>query len=245
MQAKYHMTKEENIFLAKRNIVDYIWKSANLEGIGVTYPDTQAIYNEMSVAGYKIEEIEAVNDLKHAWHMLLSTIDEPLDLEYVKRIHRVLGKYTVINAGTLRMTDAYIGGTDWIPSLPDENKMEEEIKKILKEENYMDRALEMTLFLMRTQPFYDGNKRTAMMIGNKIMIENGAGIISVPQKHIAEFYNKLVPYYETGNADKLKNFIYEECIDGMVFPPKVELPLKRAIKADLGKSEKSRNRRSR
>lgn len=42
MQTKYHMTKEENIFLAKRNIVDYIWKSANLEGIGITYPDAHA-----------------------------------------------------------------------------------------------------------------------------------------------------------------------------------------------------------
>lgn len=40
MKAKYNMTQEQNIFLAKRNIADYIWKSANLEGIGVTYPDT-------------------------------------------------------------------------------------------------------------------------------------------------------------------------------------------------------------
>lgn len=48
MKAKYNMTPEQNIFLAKRNIVDYIWKSANLEGIGVTYPDTQSVYNGMT-----------------------------------------------------------------------------------------------------------------------------------------------------------------------------------------------------
>ncbi len=51
MNSKYNMTQEENIFLAKRNIVDYIWKSANLEGIGITYPDTQAVYNGMAVSG--------------------------------------------------------------------------------------------------------------------------------------------------------------------------------------------------
>lgn len=34
MQDKYNLTKEQNIFITKRNIVDYIWKSANLEGIG-------------------------------------------------------------------------------------------------------------------------------------------------------------------------------------------------------------------
>lgn len=53
LEAKYHMTREENIFVAKRNIVDYIWKSARLEGLAVTYPDTEAIYNGMSVQGGK------------------------------------------------------------------------------------------------------------------------------------------------------------------------------------------------
>ena len=42
MENKFNLTREQNIFVAKRNIVDYIWKSANLEGIGVTYPETQA-----------------------------------------------------------------------------------------------------------------------------------------------------------------------------------------------------------
>lgn len=74
------MTQEENIFLVKRNIVDYIWKSANLEGIGITYPDTQAIYNGMSVAGYTIEDINAINDLKYAWQFLLEHINEKMDI---------------------------------------------------------------------------------------------------------------------------------------------------------------------
>ena len=41
---KYNMTMEENILYAKRNIVDSIWKSAKLEGIPVTFPETQAIF---------------------------------------------------------------------------------------------------------------------------------------------------------------------------------------------------------
>src|SRR5665648_1166618 len=45
VEAKFNMTVEQNIFVAKRNIVDYIWKSARLEGISVTFPDTDAIYN--------------------------------------------------------------------------------------------------------------------------------------------------------------------------------------------------------
>ena len=86
MESKYNMTQKENIFLAKRNIVDYIWKSANLEGISVTYPDTQAIYNGMAVSGYTIYDINAINDLKNAWQFLLDNINEALNLALVKKV---------------------------------------------------------------------------------------------------------------------------------------------------------------
>ena len=33
------------------------------------------------------------------------------------------------------------------------------------------------LYLMRTQVFMCGNKRTSMIVANKIMIENGRGIL--------------------------------------------------------------------
>ena len=54
MENKFNLTREQNVFVAKRNIVDYIWKSANLEGIGVTYPETQAIYDGGIVNGLTV-----------------------------------------------------------------------------------------------------------------------------------------------------------------------------------------------
>lgn len=219
MEARYHMTQEENIFAVKRNIVDYLWKSANLEGIGVTYPDTQAIYHGMAVSGYTIEEINAVNDLKHAWHYLLEHINDLLDLSFVKQIHMLLGKFTIVNSGNLRRGEVRIGGTEWIPEIPDEERVSRELSELVnnKKNHPLDRALDVTLYLMRAQLFYDGNKRAAMLIGNKIMIENGQGILSVSQKEIKEFYRLLVAYYESGNKKEIKQFLYEKCIDGMVF----------------------------
>lgn len=218
MKSKYMMSKEENIFLAKRNIVDYIWKSANLEGIGVTYPDTQAIYNGMAVSGYTIEDINAINDLKHAWQFLLEHIDERLELEYIKQVHRLLGKFTIINSGTTRREEVRIGGTEWIPDIPNEEKVDKEIRNIMNTENsFLENALDMTLYLMRAQLFYDGNKRVAMLIGNKIMIEHGQGILSIKQKDIRDFYVLLISYYETNDKSKIKRFLYDNCIDGMIF----------------------------
>ena len=81
----------------------------------------------------------------------------------------------------------------------------------------IERALDMTLLLMRMQLFYDGNKRLAMLIGNKIMIQNGQGIITVKQEDNRAFYKLLIAYYETGKTDEIKRFLYDNCIDGMVF----------------------------
>ena len=218
MRPKYSMTQAENIFLAKRNLVDYIWKSANLEGIGVTYSDTQAIYNGMSVSGYTIEDINAVNDLKHAWQYLLQNINVPLDLEYVKKVHMLLGKFTIVNAGTLRRDQVRIGRTQRIPKMPDAENLNHEIIKIVTGNAApLEKAIDITLYLMRAQLFYDGNKRIAMLVGNKIMIENGQGILSVQQRDIKEFYQLLVAYYESGNPSELGQFLYNNCIDGMTF----------------------------
>ena len=216
MQDLYKLTKEQNIFIAKRNIVDYIWKSANLEGITVTYPDTQVIFDGYSVQGYKVEEITAINNLKKAWQFLLNDIDLELNLAYICQINKIIGEGIFYNPGIIRSTPVNIGGTTWQPPIPFESQIKEELDRVAGESN-TERAINMMLYLMRKQIFLDGNKRTAMLIANKIMIENGCGIISIPIDKQPEFYKLLIKYYETNNNEEIKKYIYDYCIDGMKF----------------------------
>ena len=73
------------------------------------------------------------------------------------------------------------------------------------------------LYGMRTQLFWDGNKRTSNICANKIMIENGAGIIKIPDNKIIEFNELLIDFYNTNKDEKIEKFIYENCIDGINF----------------------------
>ena len=59
------------------------------------------------------------------------------------------------------------------------------------------------LYLMRSQIFWDGNKRMAMMVAHKLLISNGRGIISVKEDNISEFNKLLTEYYNIGNKDKM------------------------------------------
>ena len=73
------------------------------------------------------------------------------------------------------------------------------------------------LWVMRRQMFIDGNKRVAMLFANKIMVDNGCGIITISQNIQSVFFEKLIKFYETGNNSDLKQWIYNNCIDGIDF----------------------------
>lgn len=218
MVDKYKLTREKNVFIAKRNIVDYIWKSANLEGITVTYPDTQTIFDGGIVNGLTVDNIIAINNLKYAWEYVLNNTCKKYDLNLIFDIHKIALDKLVINEclGKLRITPVKIGGTKWTPSFPFHTKVEEELNLLLSQnKSITEIAIEVMLKLMRMQLFVDGNKRVAMLFANKIMIDNGCGIISISQEYQSTFYEKLIRYYETDNMDDLKQWIYNKCIDGM------------------------------
>lgn len=218
MVPKFSLTRDENIFVAKRNLIDYIWKSAKLEGLGVTYPDTEAIFNGMYAPNVKVSDIIAVNNLKHAWQFLLDNLDVPADYPYICQLNRIVGgDNLIINAGFIRKVPVSIGGTSWKPDIPIKSQIKEEVANVLSVEEPTDRAITLMLYLMRKQMFLDGNKRTAMLAGNQIMIANGCGVLSVPIEIQPEFTKMLVEYYETGEMDSLKDFVYENCIDGIDF----------------------------
>lgn len=212
---KYDMTEEQNIFLAKRNIVDSIWKSANLEGIAVTYPETQAILDGGNANGLKMDEIVTINNLKHAWYFILENEDVPNNFNILREINKIVGANLIINCGNLRIAPVTIGGTDWKPPFPIESKIKEELEELLKIKNETERAITIMLWGMRRQMFIDGNKRTSMLFANKIMIDNGCGIITIANELQAYFFTKLINYYETNDMEELKLWIYNNCIDGI------------------------------
>lgn len=98
-----------------------------------------------------------------------------------------------------------------------EGQVKEELSCLLEqlEKTKTEIAIEIMLAVMRRQIFIDGNKRVAMLFANKIMIDNGCGIITIAQEDQEVFYEKLIKFYETGDMLDLKEWIYETSIDGM------------------------------
>ena len=215
MEDKYKMTLEQNIFLAKRNLVDNVYANARMEGINVTFPQTKTILEGVNVSSLKLDDIQCILNLRDAWQFVISNINGKFNLEFICKVNEYVARNESLEWGKLRTGKVEITGTNYIPEVPEKITVESEIEEILRIENVTQRAITYMLYGMRRQLFWDGNKRTSTIVANKIMIENGVGIIKVPDNKLEEFNILLTEFYNTNDMKKISEFIFDNCIDGI------------------------------
>lgn len=200
-----------SISLGKRQLVDSIWKSAGIEGLGTTFPNTEKILSNLPVQTKRDEVLFIVN-MKRAWYFLFDNIDYPNNLSFLRELNKICMEELSFDAGGIRTVAVTIGGTSWVPELPHEGTIIQKLEQIDAMSDKLEAALEMFCYIARTQMFLDGNKRVAQLMCNKIMMENDLGIFSIPYDEIDHFKELLVNFYETDNSEKIKTFFRTKCL---------------------------------
>ncbi len=155
---------EFNVFYAKRNVVDSIWKEAIIEGVNITYPQAKVIveYNQ-TVEGLTVTGTITVYNLKLAWNYLFEHLNSLVDFEFVAKINSILGASLVHNAGCIRNIPVGISGTAWQPEMPDFDTAKATIEKIANMEPGRERALKMFGYLC---PFVYINESDALTVAS-------------------------------------------------------------------------------
>lgn len=204
----------KNIDFARKHLADTIYKQAILEGVATTLSDTESIIEGGVVNDMSSEDILKVINLKHAWEFILNknVIMSKTDYSVLCMINRLVEEGFYYSPGMLRTTPVKIGGTSWTPELPDEATIKENINDILNsDQSNIDKAIDLLLYIVRTQAFIDGNKRTSIIFANHLLIGKGGGIMVIPTEKVEEYKKLLINYYETGNDEKIKKFLVEKC----------------------------------
>lgn len=212
---KYNLTLKENVFLAKKMLVSSIYSSAKIEGLNVTFPETQTILEGVNVPEVKLSDITCILNLRDAWSYVLSNLEIMTNLDFICKVNSFVSRNESLEWGVLRTGKVGISGTSYVPNIPLNEEVENSLKEIMSIENITLRSIKYMLYGMRSQLFWDGNKRTSMIVANKIMIENGKGIILIKEEYVLEFNKLLTDFYETNNDEKIVKFIYDNCIVGI------------------------------
>lgn len=197
--------------MAKRLLIDSIWKSANLEGLGTTFPKTEAILANAPTTT-KTEEVLFIVNMKRAWQFLLDNLDYGNSLMLLREYNKIVGELLFSYAGEIRTIPVQIGGTSWEPEMPHTGIIISVIDELESIEDIELKALKYFCFIARTQMFIDGNKRVAQLMANKVLIENNVGIFQIPIEKLEEFKLLLIEFYELNDDSKIITFMKSFCI---------------------------------
>ncbi len=204
-----------NMDFARANMKSIIYDQAVLEGVATTFPDTELIIENGKVNNVSAQDVQKILNLKHAWEFVLDkdVLQTPTNYYVCQYIAKLVNEGFYQDGGRIRGVPVKIGGSSYIPPLPIEQVVKEEIDAIVQsEKNAVDTSIELALYVMKRQIFNDGNKRTAIIFANHYLISNASGLIVVPEKIVPEFKKLLVEYYEESNVKAIKTFLKNKCL---------------------------------
>lgn len=213
---KYQLTELQSLFLAKKKWDENVYCGMKMESRAVTFPQTKTILDGVNVPNVQLDDILAILNMRDAWRYLLGSVGDPVTLEYLCKLNEYIARNEALEWGKLRTGRVCISGTEYLPPVPQEEQVREELQKILTAPvTATEKALDAFLWGTRSQLFWDGNKRTSLVLANKIMISAGVGMLTITDKHMEQFNALLVRYYDTGDGEALKAFLYDQAIQGI------------------------------
>ena len=203
-----------NLDFARANMKSNIYDQAVLEGVATTFPQTEEIIENGTVNGMTADDVQKILNLKHAWEFILNKDVIRADSNYYLLCHiaKLVNEGFFYDGGRIRGIPVTIGGTNYIPPIPIESQVSENIRGILNSgKDTIDIAIDLCMYCMRTQIFDDGNKRASVIFADHYMIAHGLGLIVIPEGHVPEFKKLLVAYYESADISKISAFLKDKC----------------------------------
>ena len=203
-----------NIAFARANMKMNIYDQAVLEGVATSFPQTEEIIDNGKISGVTATDVQKILNLKHAWEFILDrdVIASRSDYYMLSHIARVVNEGFFAEGGRIRGVPVTIGGSSYVPPLPNELDVKEKIREIIEEsDEVINTAIKLCLYCMKTQIFLDGNKRASVIFANHYLISHGGGFLLIPEKEVPEFKRLLVKYYEGEDITVIADFMKKYC----------------------------------
>jgi len=210
--------KIDKVFFKKeieRLTVELSWKSSQIEGNTYSLIDTEILIKDrVEAKGHKKEEAIMILNHKSAIDYIFNSKEEfkKLDLSHIEKIHemltRGLGVKNEIRKGPVRII-----GTRYMPI---EGRAEiikvlhPAIDKINSLKDPFSKALALVLMISYIQPFDDGNKRTARILGNAVLLANNVCPLSYRGIDEADYKKAILLFYEQNSARFFKELFIEQ-----------------------------------
>ena len=203
-----------NLDFARAHLKTSIYDQAVLEGIATSFPQTAQIIENGQVSGMTASDVQKILNLKHAWEFILDAgvIQSESGYHILCHIAALVNEGFFADGGRLRGVPVTIGGSTYVPPLPIESLVKEQLEEILHSPlDNIDKAIALCLYVMKAQLFLDGNKRSAVLFANHQLIAHGQGLLVIPEGEVPQFKRLLLAHYEGAHAATIADFLKSRC----------------------------------
>ncbi len=204
----------------ERIMIEFSWKSSAIEGNTYTLLATEALLKDnVAGAGKTKEETHMILNHKDAFNEAIQNKErfKKLDYKDIEYLHRTLTKDLRITAN-IRNAAVGVTGTKYKP-LDNAMQIKEALQKmtelINKKELFFEKAFLAVLLISYIQPFEDGNKRTARMISNAVLLAHGSIPLSYRIVDVEEYKKAVILFYEQNNISYFKQIFIEQFTDAV------------------------------
>ena len=160
------------------------------------------------------KDVMKIMNLNNAIDFILSPyiLSNIPDYNILLSVNKFIEDGFIFSAGSLRTTPYITNGRYVAPEIPSENKTRNDLADIIKNNaNPVDQAIETLLYIIKHKLFLFGNKRTALVFANTLLIAQGEGILLIPTT-LSDEFKKLYIEYRDNNNDEIKSLIKNKCI---------------------------------
>lgn len=199
----------------ERLAIDLSWKSSQIEGNTYSLLETERLLKDKETAAGKTKE-EAIMLLNHkdAIDFIVENPEylTPLTISKIEDIHSLLIKELAVDKN-LRRRRVGISGTNYRP-LDNEFQIREALEfaceLVNKKENIFEKALLILVLISYIQPFMDGNKRTARIVSNAILMNYKHCPISFRTVDSVDYKKAMLLFYEQNNISSFKEIFINQ-----------------------------------
>jgi Fic family protein len=199
----------------ERLAIDLSWKSSQIEGNTYSLLETERLLKEKETsAGKTKEEASMLLNHKEALDFIIENHDylNPLAISKIEDIHGLLVKDLSIDRN-LRKGRVGISGTNYIP-LDNAFQIVEALQKMCDlingKDSVFEKALLILVLISYIQPFSDGNKRTARIVSNAILMNANYCPISFRTVDAIDYKKAMLLFYEQNNISNFKNIFINQ-----------------------------------
>jgi Fic family protein len=211
-------TKEQNIkkaiFIAKKNLAGLVYDFQTIEGMPFTLPEVQTYLQGITVGGHKVSDEQKLNQQALAWKRLIELVEKnefELNKKNACELERIVAKDEALFSGVFRDGMVTVSGRE--RPLPEPHMLDGLFNKLCKRvaqtNDVLKKGFIVSLDIANQQYFWDGNKRTGILLMNGILISNGYMPLSIPAKDILEYNTKMHRFHNTGKEDEMIEFMSE------------------------------------